>query len=188
MNVAIVGSGIAGLGAAHMLGGHSVTMFEAAPRPGGHVYTVDVDGVAVDMGFIVHNRAHYPHFTALLRELDIETRPSAMAFSVADGDDEWGSGSVSAMFANRAQLANPRHWRFLVQVVRFLSRARADLSTELVARSTLDDYLATRRVSNELRDRFVIPLAAALWSLAPERCGEFPAISYLTFLDQHGML
>jgi predicted NAD/FAD-binding protein len=188
MNVAIVGSGIAGLGAAYVLGAHSVTMFEAAARPGGHVYTVDVDGVAVDMGFIVHNRAHYPQFTALLRELDIETRPTAMAFSVADGDDEWGSGSLSAMFANRAQLANPRHWRFLVEVVRFLARARADLSTALVAESSLDQYLTARRVSKRLRDRFVIPLAAALWSLAPERCGEFPAISYLTFLDQHGML
>ncbi len=189
MKIAIVGSGIAGLAASHALAGpHEVTVFEAAPRAGGHVYTVAADGHGIDMGFIVHNRERYPHFCALLRELAIETRPTAMAFSVADGELEWGSASLSAMFADRRTLASPRHWRFLSEVVGFLSRARRDLDSALVATTSLDEYLEARHVSRELRDHFVIPLAAALWSLAPERCGDFPAISYLAFLDQHGML
>jgi len=84
MNIAIVGSGIAGLGAAYTLAGaHDLTIFEAAPRAGGHVYTVEANGVAIDMGFIVHNRARYPQFTALLRELKIETRPRTTSWSVA---------------------------------------------------------------------------------------------------------
>ena len=189
MNIAIVGSGIAGLGAAYVLAGaHDITMFEAAPRAGGHVYTVETNGIAVDMGFIVHNRARYPHFTALLRELKIETRPTTMSFSVADGELEWGSGSLSAMFADRRRLASPRHWRFLVEVVRFLARAKRDLASTLVAETSLDEYLAARGTSRELREHFAIPLAAALWSTAQDRCGEFPAITYLSFLDQHGML
>lgn len=189
MRIAIVGSGIAGLAAAHALADtHDVVMYEAAARPGGHVYTVDAGGHAIDMGFIVHNRERYPRFCALLDELGIETRPTTMSFSVSDGDLEWGSESLAAAFADRRRLVDPRHWRFLVHVVRFLSRARRDLGSELAERASLDEYLEARGVSRELRDRFVVPLAAALWSLAPARCGEFPALAYLRFLDQHGML
>ena len=187
MKIAIVGSGIAGLGAADALAGaHEVTLFEAAARPGGHVYTVDTDAGPVDMGFIVHNREHYPQFCALIRRLGVTSRPTVMSFSIADGSHAWGSASLSAMFADRRTLASPRHWRFLVRVVRFLAQARRDLAT--LADGSLDDYLALRRVPRDVREHFVIPLAAALWSLAPERCGDFPARSYFAFLDQHGML
>src|SRR5689334_19156344 len=118
MRVAIVGSGIAGLAAAYRLSGaHDIVMYEAAPRPGGHVCTVDVAGHAVDMGFIVHNRERYPHFCALLDELGVATRPTTMAFSVAYGEREWGSASFAAMFAERRRLVDPRHWRFLARVV-----------------------------------------------------------------------
>ncbi len=191
MKIAIVGSGIAGLGAARALAReHEVTMFEAATRPGGHVYTVDVDGLAVDMGFIVCNRERYPLMFRLLAELRIETRPTTMSFSVSlPADDlEWGSAGLSSMFADRRLLASPRHWRFLGEVVRFVRRARRDLELGITAQLTLDDYLFATHASRELRDGFVIPLAAALWSLAPDGCGEFPADTYLRFLDQHGML
>jgi predicted NAD/FAD-binding protein len=190
MRVAIVGSGIAGLAAAHALVDDrtEVVMYEAAPRAGGHVYTVDAEGHAIDMGFIVCNRERYPRFSALLDQLGIATRPTTMSFSVSHGDLEWGSESLSAVFAQRRRLVDPRHWRFLAHVVRFLARARTDLQTVLVARASLDEYLAARHVSRELRDLFVVPLAAALWSLPPARCGDFPAQTYLRFLDQHGML
>jgi hypothetical protein len=187
--VAIIGSGIAGLAAAHALApAHDITVFEAAPRAGGHVYTVEAAGHAIDMGFIVHNRERYPRFIALLAELGIATRPTTMAFSVSHGELEWSSASLSAMFADRAQLARPRYWRFLARVLAFLARARRDLDGALVARASLDEYLAARAVPDELRTWFALPLAAALWSLAPERCGAVPALTYLRFLDQHGML
>ncbi len=188
MRVAIVGSGVAGLAAAHALAGHDVMVFEAAARPGGHVYTVEADGHAIDMGFIVHNRDRYPKFCALLRELGIATRATTMSFSVSDGELEWGSESLSALFAERRRAVSPRHWRFLARVLAFVMRARRDLGTALVARASLDEYLAARRVPDDVRARFVVPLAAALWSLAPELCGAFPAAIYLGFLDQHGML
>jgi predicted NAD/FAD-binding protein len=189
MRIAIVGSGIAGLAAARALAGHhDVTMFEAAPRPGGHVVTIDAGGVAVDMGFIVANREHYPLFFAMLDELGIPTRATTMSFSVSiPADDlEWGSESLAAMFADRRRVLDPRHWRFLLEVATFLRRARRDLDD--LGELSLDDYLASRKVPADVRERFVIPLAAALWSLAPERCGAFPAETYVRFLDQHGML
>ena len=161
MRIAIVGSGIAGLAAAQGLGGtHEVVMYEAAAQPGGHVHTVEADGHAIDMGFIVCNRERYPRFCALLDELGIATRPTTMSFSVSDGELEWGSESLAAVFADRRRLVDPRHWRFLVHALRFLARARRDLASELVEHASLDEYLEARRVSRELRDRFVVPLAA----------------------------
>ncbi|CAN5881505.1 NAD(P)/FAD-dependent oxidoreductase [soil metagenome] len=196
MKVAVGGAGIAGLGAARALiaAGVDVTIFEAAARPGGHVYTVEAEGHAVDMGFIVCNRDNYPRFFRLLQELGIETRATTMSFSVSLPylQLEWGSESLSALFADRRRLFDARHWRFLVAVMRFLRAARRDLARGAVAGLSLDEYLATLRLGrglqDDLRERFIVPLAAALWSLAPDHCGEFPAESYLGFLDQHGML
>jgi len=188
MRVAIIGSGITGLAAARALAGHDVTVFEAADRPGGHVYTVDANGVAVDMGFIVHNRDNYPRFCALLDELGVPTRPTTMSFSVAHGGLEWGSESLSAVFAQRRRVLDPRHWKLLGEVLALLRRMRTDVARDVLGDQSLDDYLAARRISRDVRDRFIVPLAAALWSLAPDRCGEFPAITFIQFLAQHGML
>ncbi len=182
MRIAVVGSGIAGLAAARALAAaHDVTVFEKSSRAGGHVHTVEAEGHAIDMGFIVCNRARYPRFFRMLGELGIATRPTTMSFSVATGEHEWSTGSLLP-----AHPFDRREWRFLAEVVRFVRRARRDLAAGRVADATLDEYLAG--TSAELRERFAIPLAAALWSLAPARCGAFPARTYLEFLDQHGML
>lgn len=200
MNVAIVGAGIAGLGAARALiggasgggraGGHEVTVFEAAPRAGGHVYTLDAEGHAIDMGFIVCNRERYPLLFKLFEEVCVETRPTTMSFSVSLPEEgfEWGSASLAAWFAQRQRVFEVKYWRFLAHVVRLLQGARRDLDRGAVGDASLDEYIASRGISTELRDRFLVPLAAALWSLAPARCGAFPAVTLLRFLDQHGML
>jgi len=189
MKIAVIGAGIAGLGAARRLAGHhAVTLYDAAPRAGGHVYTVEADGHAIDMGFIVCNRERYPRLFALFAELGIETRPTTMAFSVSlPGDDlEWGSESLSAAFADRRRLLDPRHWRFLIEVVRFVRALRRDVRHRRLGTRSLDDYLA--HWPTDIRERFAIPLAAALWSVAPDRCGAFPAVTFAQFLDHHGML
>ncbi|MEZ4400717.1 MAG: FAD-dependent oxidoreductase [Kofleriaceae bacterium] len=191
--VLVIGSGIAGLGAARALAGRAdVTVLEAAARPGGHVYTVDVDGTPVDMGFIVFSRPSYPRLCKLFDQLGIASRPTAMSFSVSLPDDdrrfEWSSASPGGWFAQPGNLLRARHWRFLVEVVRFLRLGQRDLGSERTRRATLDEWLHDRRVSADIRERFVVPLAAALWSLAPARCGAFPAETYLRFMAHHGML
>jgi predicted NAD/FAD-binding protein len=197
VRVAVVGSGIAGLAAARALAGRAgveVEVFEAAARAGGHVRTVDVDGasgrLAIDTGFIVYNRANYPRLSRLLDELGVATRPTTMAFSVSlpARDLEWGSASLGAVFADRRRLVDRRHWRFVVAVIDFLRTARRDLGGDLVRRASLDDYVDARRTPGDVRDGFVVPLAAALWSLAPATCGGFPARAFFGFLDRHGML
>ena len=178
--VAIIGAGIAGLAAARAIGGRArVTLIEAAAEPGGHVRTIAVDGprgpIAVDTGFIVCNRETYPRFFAILDELGVATRPTSMSFSVRVGARAWSSRGRGPV-------------RLLARVAAFLARARRDVGSGLARATTLDEYLAIREVAPEVREGLVIPLASALWSIAPERCGEFPAETYLRFLDRHGML
>ncbi|HEU4728508.1 MAG TPA: FAD-dependent oxidoreductase [Kofleriaceae bacterium] len=196
VRIAIIGAGIAGLAAARALahhGGHAITLYEAAARPGGHVYTVEADGHAIDMGFIVCNRERYPELFRMLGELGIATRPTTMSFSVATADPsgellEWGSASLGAVFADRRRLLDRHHWRFLLEVLTFVGGARRDLAAGAARGASLDEYLARRACSRAVREQFVVPLAAALWSLAPARCGAFPAETFLGFLDHHGML
>lgn len=192
-SVAIVGAGVAGLGAAHALASRAdVTLFEQAPVVGGHVHTATVDGAAVDMGFIVFSRPSYPRLTALFDELGVVSRPTAMSFSVSLPDDgarfEWSSASPGGWFAQPANLGRWRHWRLLAEIVRLLRVGRRDLGSERTRRATLDEWLHDRGFDGDVRERFVVPLAAALWSLAPSRCGAFPAETYLRFLHHHGML
>ena len=145
MNIAIVGSGIAGLGAARALAGeHDVTLYEATAQSGGHVHTVVVDGLAVDLGFIVCNRERYPLFFRLLGELGIETRPTTMSFSVAlpHADLEWGSESLTAMFADLG------HRVLVVDVDTDLTAADAAAAADVVVISVpIDD---TERVVREV--------------------------------------
>ena len=184
MKVAIVGAGIAGLAAARALAPrHEVTVFEAAARAGGHAHTVDVDGpdgpLAIDLGFIVSSRARYPRFYAMLDELGVATRPTTMSFAVRAGDLAWGSAPAAALRAPP---------RFLVALGRFLAQARRDVGSALARATTIDEYCAARRVPEDVRDGFVRPIAAALWSLGAPTTGAFPAETWLAFLDHHGML
>ena len=134
--VAIVGSGIAGLAAAHTLTGLAdLTLFEAGGYFGGHTHTVDVTlpdasgrptTFGVDTGFLVLNERTYPNLQALFRLLEVEIAPSDMSFSVQwpgagarGGPLEWSGSNLSSVFAQRANLFNLRFWRMLADILRF---------------------------------------------------------------------
>ena len=107
--IAIVGSGIAGLGAAWLLADQAeVTVFEAANRAGGHANTVMAGAQPGDTGFIVLNDRNYPYFEALLADLDVDTIDSDMSFAVSIGDGriEWAGDNWKTMFAQKSLIAN----------------------------------------------------------------------------------
>ena len=131
MRIAIIGSGIAGMTAAHLLHPqHEVHLFEADGRPGGHANTVRVDlpggPVAADTGFLVYNERTYPLFTRLLADLGVATHPSDMSFSLTDlrCGLEWRGTSLSTVFAQRRNAARPAFLAMLADVVRFNRLAR----------------------------------------------------------------
>ena len=175
MTIAVVGSGVAGLGAAYALSRtHAVELFEADERPGGHVNTISVGARELDTGFIVHNTANYPQLTRLFKELGITTQQSEMSFSVSCACGlEWSS--------RRPWACGPK---LLREIVRFLRTADADDARGL----TLAEYVRQRGYSEGFRRHYLVPMTAALWSTAPSLALEFPAEALLRFFANHRML
>jgi predicted NAD/FAD-binding protein len=194
LDVAVIGAGVAGLGAAWALSRrHRVTLYERERRLGGHSNTVDVpwrDGsIAVDTGFIVYNTDTYPNLIRLLEHLGVETRPSDMSFAVSvdDGRLEYASDSLAALFAQRRNLVNLRHYAMLRDVLRFYRQAPLLLATPDLG-TTLGDYLRRERYSPGFVDDHLLPMAAAIWSCSTRQILCFPAVSFVRFFVNHGLL
>ncbi|MES1994421.1 MAG: FAD-dependent oxidoreductase [Pseudomonadota bacterium] len=195
MNIAIVGSGISGLSAAWMLARqHEVTVFEQNDYLGGHTHTVDApapDGaVAVDTGFIVYNEANYPHLTALFRHLGVATRDSDMSFGVSidGGALEYAGDNLNALFGQRRNLLKPSHWQMLREILRFNRLAKRLLDDPELDTQSLGDFLDAHRFGETLRTRYLLPMAAAIWSCPPRTMLAFPAAGFMRFFNNHGLL
>ena len=111
--LAIIGTGIAGMGAAHLLHKHfDITVFEQNDYIGGHTNTVTVDedgrDIFIDTGFMVFNYETYPNLRRLFKELDAPVKRSDMSFSVQhvkSGLEYCGSG-IAGLFAQRKNIFN----------------------------------------------------------------------------------
>lgn len=194
MKIAIVGGGIAGLGAAWSLWrDHEVHLYEAASKPGGHANTVEVDTpigrVSVDTGFIVYNEPNYPNLTRLFAALEVPTAWSDMSFAVSlgEGRREY-KGSPLGLFAQPRNLLSRRHWGMVRDMLRFYREAPELLAALPGPALSLGDYLATKGFGGAFRDRHLLPMAAAIWSSSPERILSFPAQSFVRFFANHGLL
>lgn len=195
MDIAVIGTGIAGMSAAWLLSGkHRVTIYEQAERLGGHCHTVDVPGpdgpVAVDTGFIVYNEHTYPNLTALFRCLDVATLASDMSFSVSlrDGDLEYAGTDLRGLFAQKSNLVRPRFWHMLADLQRFYREAPREIAMLAETGISLRDYLATRGYGSAFTDDHLLPMAAAIWSTPSQTIGYLPAASFIRFCQNHGLL
>ncbi|MBX3480148.1 MAG: FAD-dependent oxidoreductase [Caulobacter sp.] len=193
MKIAVIGSGVSGLGAALALKDvHEVVLYEKDARLGGHANTVVVDcageAVAVDTGFIVYNESNYPNLVGLLDSLGVETRLTDMSFACAGGGVEWSSNFPRGVFAQKRNLLNPSFLFMLNDIRRFNDLARNDLLKADLKDLTLGAYLKLRGFCEGFRDRYLLPMGAAIWSTTEGRIGDFPAESFLRFLSNHGLL
>jgi len=194
MRVAVIGAGVAGLHAAWRLSrAHEVTVYEAADYPGGHTATVDVDWqgrhYAVDTGFIVFNDWTYPSFIAMLRELGVSWQPSDMSFSLRCERTglEYNGTSVNSLFAQRRNALRPSFLRMIADILRFNSRARAQLPT-LDECVTLGEYLERGHYSRQFVEHYVVPMGRAIWSAEASAMLGFPARFFIDFFARHGFL
>jgi uncharacterized protein len=195
LRVAIVGSGVAGLGCAHALRGFAdTTLFEQIGRIGGHCNTVDASlsgsTATFDTGFMVFNRVTYPRLCRLFDELKVPVRPTDMSFSVRHDPDnfEYAGTGWNGLFAQRRNLFNPRFWRMLATIDRFNREAVRALSDPQWEGVTLGDYVIQRGYGSMFLHRYLIPMSGAVWSSPPERMMAFPAATLLRFFHNHGFL
>lgn len=193
MRLAIIGTGISGLTAAHLLAGdHELTIYEANDYIGGHTHTLDVPAAgrtwAVDTGFIVFNDRTYPNLNRLFDALGVAWQPSTMAFSVRCERTglEYRPSSLNTLFAQRRNLLRPGFWRMIRGVMRFRRRCHEVLSAD--PDLTLGEYLDRSGYPREFIDYFIVPMGAAIWSAEPGDFRRFPARLFVEFFSNHGVL
>lgn len=208
--VAVVGSGISGLAAAHTLQGLTdVTLFEAGDYFGGHTHTVDItlpdaqgrqQTFGVDTGFLVLNERTYPNLLALFAQLDVPVVPSDMSFSVQaqglgpkGGKLEWSGTSLSSVFAQRANLVNPTFLRMLADIVRFNKLCTRLAEQGLDApmgplMQPLGDFLREHRFSDAFRDGYFLPMLGCIWSCPTDQMLAFPVATMVRFCHNHGLI
>jgi predicted NAD/FAD-binding protein len=193
LRVAIVGSGISGLVAAHHLAReHEIELYEAGSHVGGHTHThtLELGGrtLSVDTGFIVFNRKTYPNFCRLLEELGVASKESDMSFSVREERTgiEWNGRNLDSVYAQRSNLLRPSFHRMVLDILRFNREATELLSGD--DEIPLGDYLRERRYSESFRRLYILPMGAAIWSASPDEMLAFPARFFVRFFHNHGFL
>ncbi|MBL8544404.1 MAG: FAD-dependent oxidoreductase [Hyphomonadaceae bacterium] len=194
-NIAVIGSGIAGMSAAWLLSQrHNVTIYEKTDRLGGHSNTVVVKTslgpTPVDTGFIVFNDATYPNLIALFDHLGVATKASDMSFGVSlnGGKTEYSSVGASAFLCGGRNLVSPRFWSMTLDLLRFYKHAPAELLDTREELISLGEYLERRGYGDAFRRDHLLPQAAAIWSASMAEIHHYPACAFVRFFENHGLL
>ena len=193
MNIAIIGSGISGLVSSLILSRkHNVSIFEKNSYIGGHVHTHKLnDGhkvFNVDSGFIVYNENTYPNFIKLMKLLNVETQNTSMGFSYTDDNDfEYSGNSINSLFVKKTNFLNVKFYLFIYNILKFNKIALDDLDN-LDIELKLIDYLKNNKISNNLIEKYIIPMGSAIWSTDPDSMKNMPAKFFIRFFKNHGLL
>ncbi len=196
LNIAVVGSGVAGLTSAHLLQRkHRVTLFEKNNRLGGHTNTVILPdgpdaGTPVDTGFIVMNDRNYPLLNRIFDQLGVELRNSDMSFGYHDAPSglQYSGSGLNGLFAQRLNVFKPSFHRMVRDTLRFFKTAENDLEKKDLIHESFGYYLKRNGFRQEFIDHHIIPMGSAIWSTPCEKMMEFPALSFIQFFHNHGLL
>jgi uncharacterized protein len=191
--IAVIGTGISGMGSAYLLHKkHDITLYEKSADIGGHSRTRMVQhggkSIAVDTGFIVFNHQNYPNLCGMFRHLSVPTEKSDMTFAITinNGAIEWGGRNPNALFGQRSNLLRPQFWGFVRDIFRFNARALA--TAEQHPELTLGELLKKIEVGDWYARYFILPIGGAIWSCSLQQMLSFPAIAFVRFFKEHGLL
>ena len=195
LNIAVIGTGIAGMSAAWLLNqGHRVTVYEKNDRTGGHSNTVYAptkhDMTAVDTGFIVYNEQSYPNLTALFNHLNVKTKPSEMSFgaSLNGGRLEYSGTDLNGLLGQRLNLMRPRFWSMMIDLLRFYREASNILENPSVGEMTLGEFLRANGYGKNFIKDHILPMGAAIWSTTASDMADYPVEAFIRFFQSHGLL
>jgi predicted NAD/FAD-binding protein len=194
MKIAVIGAGISGLGAAYLLSQkHTVDLYEKEGRLGGHARTTMVEEenktFGVDTGFLVFNHETYPLLTKLFETLDVAIEKSDMSFGFWDEktNSAYNGQSLGGLFFQKKNLLSLTHYRMIIDILRFNKRANQNIDTNSSHLDvTLGEYLSD--YSEVFKERYLIPMGAAIWSTPSEKMHDFPARTFVQFFKNHGLL
>lgn len=194
MKIAVLGAGISGLGSAYILSKkHDVDLYEKDNRLGGHARTTlvqeDDKFFGVDTGFLVFNYETYPLLTKLFKELDVKIEKSDMSFAFWDIDKNiaYNGSSLRGMFAQKRNLFSFSHYQMINDILAFNKKANKDLMVESKdLDKTLGEYI--KNYSKAFKNRYLLPMGAAIWSTPSSEMNNFPARTFLKFFKNHGLL
>lgn len=195
MKIAVIGSGISGLGASYLLSQkHEVHLFEADKRLGGHAHTSKIstggNEVNVDTGFLVYNDLTYPHLKSMFKHLEVNTVGSDMSLSIQipHVNLEWAGDNLDTVFAQRKNLFKPRFYRLLLDIVKFHKNAESNRELSRLKKWSIAEMLKNQKYSEELTEWYILPMVAAIWSTPEKQMMNFPAETFLTFFINHKLL
>ncbi|KAL1294786.1 hypothetical protein AAHE18_19G164800 [Arachis hypogaea] len=192
MRVAVVGGGISGLASAYVLAkeGVNVTLYEKEDYLGGHAKTVNVDGIDLDLGFMLFNPATYPDMIEFLESLGIDMELSELSFAVSlDGGHgcEWGSrNGLSSLFAQKMNVFNPYFWQMIREIIKFKDDVisyldMVDNNLNMDHNETLEQFIKSNGYSELFVKAYLIPICGSIWPCSSERALSFSAFSVLSF-------
>lgn len=195
LKLAIIGTGIAGMGCGHLLQNkYDITLFEELNYIGGHTNTVAVQEadrmVYMDTGFMVFNYETYPNLCALFKEIDAPVKKTDMSFSVqyVPTGLEYAGSSVKHLFAQKRNIFNPSYLKMLMQINRFNKESVAILDDPKYADYSLGKYVKEFGYGDDMVWKYLIPMSSAVWSTPMDQILDFPAVSLIRFFKNHGFL
>ena len=195
MKVAVIGSGISGLGAAHFISKkHKVDLFEKNDHFGGHSYTIDIplkdskEKISIDLGFIVFNKINYPNLLYLFEKLQINYEKSDMSFavSVKNSSIEYSGSGLTGLFVNKYNILNPSFLK-MVKEIFFFYKTADKMNEKNFVNQTLGEFLKSRKMSNYFINFHLIPMVSSIWSMPTELAYEMPMSLFINFFQNHGL-
>ena len=195
MKIAVIGSGISGLGAAYFLSKkHKVDLFEREDHFGGHSYTTEVsinkknDFISIDLGFIVFNKTNYPNLLKLFEELRVPYEKSNMSFSVSvkNSGIEYSGSGLSGLFSNKYNIFNYSFIKMIMEIIFFYNQSNK-MDHSSYGNKTLEEFLRSKKMSNYFINFHIIPMVAAIWSVPTNFAYKMPMSLFLNFFQNHGL-
>ena len=195
MKIAVIGSGISGLSAAHFLSKkYKVDLFEKNDHFGGHSHTVEVSSnnskekISMDLGFIVFNKKTYPNLVNLFEKLQISYEKSNMSFSVSlkNSNIEYSGNGLKGLFVNKYNIFNINFIKMIKDIFYFYKMAD-QIKKESFVNQTLGEFLKSKKMSNYFIKFHIIPMVSAIWSMPTDLAYEMPMSLFINFFQNHGL-